>query len=128
MSSGNYVVEQLNVFFKTYDLTVQQYNILRILRGQDGLPMNLYSIQECMIHKNSNATRLVEKLKRKGLLSRKQSEINRRKVDITITDKGLGLLAGIDQALIDTEKSLVDNLNKEELITLVSLLNKINNN
>ncbi|NIJ46098.1 DNA-binding MarR family transcriptional regulator [Wenyingzhuangia heitensis] len=125
MISGNYVVEQLNSFMKTYDLTVQQYNILRILRGQDGLPMNLYVLQERMIHKMSNTTRLVEKLRIKELVERKPCEENRRKIEISITDKGLGLLAGIDQRLVDYEKQLTSDLTKEELIQLIDLLNKV---
>ncbi|NJB82436.1 MarR family winged helix-turn-helix transcriptional regulator [Wenyingzhuangia aestuarii] len=110
---------------KTYDLTVQQYNILRILRGQDGLPINLYVLQEHMIHKMSNTTRLVEKLRKKGLLERKTCEENRRKIEIFITDRGLGLLAGIDQALVDYEKGLTSNLTEEELIQLIELLKKV---
>ncbi|MGY5352838.1 MarR family winged helix-turn-helix transcriptional regulator [Wenyingzhuangia sp. IMCC45533] len=125
MTKGGSIVEQLNLFFKTYDLTVQQYNILRILRGQDGLPVNLFVLQQHMIHKMSNTTRLVEKLRKKELLERKICEDNRRKVEIGITDKGLGLLAGIDQALIDYEKKIVENLNKEELLKLIELLSKI---
>lgn len=123
---GNFIVEQLNLFFKTYDLTVQQYNILRILRGQDGLPVNLYVLQKHMIHKMSNTTRLVEKLRKKELLERNICEENRRKVEIFITDKGLGLLAGIDQALVNYEGKLTQQFNKEELLQLITLLNKIN--
>ncbi len=123
---GNLVVEQLNVFFKTYDLTVQQYNILRILRGQDGLPINLFALQEHMIHKMSNTTRLVEKLRKKELLERNVCKDNRRKVEISITDKGLGLLAGIDQSLMNCEKKIVGKLTKEELTNLLLLLEKLN--
>lgn len=125
MLTGNYVVEHLNSFLKVYDLTVQQYNILRILRGQDGLPINLYELQSHMIHKMSNTTRLVEKLRLKELLERKVCETNRRKIEIVITDKGLGLLAGIDQSLVDFEKNLVHKLSKEEIGTLLELLNKV---
>lgn len=125
MISGNYVVEQLNGFLKIYDLTVQQYNILRILRGQDGIAINLYVLQKHMIHKMSNTTRLVEKLRQKELIERKPCENNRRKVDIYITDKGLGLLAGIDQSLVNCEKKITNNLTKEELLQLIGLLGKI---
>lgn len=125
MLTGNYVVENINSFLKVYDLTVQQFNILRILRGQDGLPINLYELQDHMIHKMSNTTRLVEKLRKKELLERKVCESNRRKIEILITDKGLGLLAGIDQSLIDFEKNLVHQLSREEIIKLLELLNKV---
>ena len=125
MLTGNYVVEHLNGFLKVYDLTVQQYNILRILRGQDGLPINLYELQDHMIHKMSNTTRLVEKLRKKELLERKVCEANRRKIEILITDKGLDLLAGIDQSLINYEKNLVHKLTQEELVKLLELLKKV---
>lgn len=125
MVSGNFVVEKLSSFFKIYDLSLQQYNILRILRGQDGLPVNLNMLQKHMIHKMSNTTRLVEKLRKKGLLERKECEYNRRKVEIFITDKGLGLLAGIDQALVNFEKKITTNLNREELFLLIELLEKV---
>ena len=125
MLTGNYIVEHLNSFLKIHGLTVQQYNILRILRGQDGLPINLNGLQNHMIHKMSNTTRLVEKLRIKELLERKVCESNRRKIEIVITDKGLGLLAGLDQLLIDFEKSLVHKLSKEEIGTLLELLNKV---
>ncbi|ANW95438.1 MarR family transcriptional regulator [Wenyingzhuangia fucanilytica] len=125
MLTGNYVVENINSFLKVYDLTVQQFNILRILRGQDGLPINLYELQDHMIHKMSNTTRLVEKLRKKELLERKVCESNRRKIEILITDKGLGLLAGIDQSLIDFEKNLVHQLSREEIVKLLELLNKV---
>lgn len=126
MLTGNYIVEHLNGFLKIYGLTVQQYNILRILRGQDGLPINLYELQIHMIHKMSNTTRLVEKLRLKELLERKVCESNRRKIEILITDKGLGLLAGIDQSLIDFEKNLVKNLSQQEIEVLLELLKKVN--
>lgn len=125
MISGNYIVEQLNSFMKVYDLTVQQYNILRILKGQDGLAINLYVLQEHMIHKMSNTTRLVEKLRKKNLLERRPCEENRRKVEILITDKGLGLLEGIDQSLVDFEKKLTTNYSKEEIALLIELLGKL---
>ncbi|WP_010134710.1 MarR family winged helix-turn-helix transcriptional regulator [Ochrovirga pacifica] len=123
--AGNYVVEKMNSFFKIYDLTIQQFNILRILRGQDGLPINLNTLQSHMIHKMSNTTRLVDKLRKKGLVQRKECQENRRKIEIFITDKGLGLLAGIDHSLIKYEQKLTANYNKEELSLLTSLLEKI---
>ncbi|MDB4297212.1 MarR family transcriptional regulator [Flavobacteriaceae bacterium] len=119
------MVEKLNVFFKTYDLTVQQYNILRILRGQQGKAINLYVLQKHMIHKMSNTTRLIEKLRIKELVNREPCPVNRRKVEITITNKGLGLLDGIEVAIKDFELALVKPLTVEELTTMNSLLEKI---
>lgn len=85
-----------NKFFKPYDISMQQYNVLRILRGQHPKPATLGTISERMIDRMSNATRLVEKLRLKGLVSRELNPDNRRQVDILITEEGLELLQEID--------------------------------
>ncbi|RAV99712.1 MarR family winged helix-turn-helix transcriptional regulator [Pseudochryseolinea flava] len=81
---------------KDYDITPEQFNVLRILRGSHPKPLMLADIALRMIDKNSNATRLVEKLRQKGFLKREICEENRRQVDIIITDKGLNVLKRID--------------------------------
>lgn len=81
---------------KPHDITAEQYNVLRILRGSHPKALMLAEISCRMIDKNSNATRLVEKLRQKGLLKREICEDNRRQVDISITEKGLLLLKKID--------------------------------
>src|SRR6478752_5295845 len=83
--------------FKPYGISPQQYNVLRILRGSSPKPLMLGDIACRMIDKNSNATRLVEKLRLKGLVKREVCEKNRRQVDIIITNKGMDLLAVIDK-------------------------------
>ena len=80
-----------------------------------------------MVSKNSNTTRLVEKLRLKGLITRIQSEENRRKVEIRITEAGLNLLAEIDTIHLDFENDIVGNLTKKEILTLNTLLEKIRN-
>ncbi len=82
--------------FKPHGISPQQYNVLRILRGAAPKPTTLGDIASRMIDKNSNATRLVEKLRLKGYVKRDICESNRRQVDIMITKKGLDLLAAID--------------------------------
>lgn len=83
--------------FKPFGISPQQYNVLRILRGSAPKPLMLSDISSRMIDKNSNATRLVEKLRLKGFVKREVCENNRRQVDISITKKGLDLLADIDK-------------------------------
>ncbi len=114
--------------FKQHDISMQQFNVLRILRGQKGNPANLSDIQERMISKMSNTTRLVDKLIAKGLTSRVTCPNNRRKVNITITKKGLALLDVIDPILDKHEKEMTDALTKEEKIKLTSLLLKMKKN
>jgi DNA-binding MarR family transcriptional regulator len=90
-------LEALNIQrFKPFGISPQQYNVLRILRGSAPKPLMLSDISSRMIDKNSNATRLVEKLRLKGFVKREVCESNRRQVDIVITKKGLDLLAAID--------------------------------
>lgn len=125
MFTGNWLMERVNTVLKPFGLSDQQYNVLRILRGQKGKPANLFMIQERMIHRMSNATRLVEKLRQKGLVERKICEENRRMVEITITNKGLKLLDKI-QPQISTNNDLIKNkLTEREAILLADLLDKI---
>ena len=116
--TNNIIKEDLSRFFKTYDLTVEQYNVLRILRGQRGNPANLSTIQERMINKMSNTTRLVDKLILKKLVTRNACSSNRRKIEILITSKGLDLMEQLNAELIAKESNLTKQLTDEELETL----------
>jgi len=110
---------------KPYDISVEQYNVLRILRGKKGVATNLQDIQERMINKMSNTTRLVDKLILKDLVERFICEKNRRKVDIYITKKGLELLDELDPLVDNMEIQMTSNLSIEELETLNTLLTKL---
>jgi len=125
LCTNNYISEKYTVFFKKYEITGPQYNVLRILRGQKGVPANLSTIQERMVHKNSNAGRLIDKLLVKSLVKRCICENNRRKIEITITNKGLKKLSKIDPELDSLEKENLKNLTDEEAITLNKLLEKL---
>lgn len=83
-------------YLKKFGITPEQFNVLRILRGSHPQKMMLIEITSRMIDKNSNCTRLVEKLRQKGLVDRAICENNRRQVDISITEKGLALLKKLD--------------------------------
>jgi DNA-binding MarR family transcriptional regulator len=109
---------------KQFGITPEQFNVLRILRGSHPKPLMLAEITCRMIDRNSNATRLVEKLRQKGLVRRELCENNRRQVDISITDKGLSALKKIDAAeseWIDTLK----NITKAEAAELNRILDKL---
>ena len=82
---------------KPHGITPEQFNVLRILRGNHPKKMRLADITCRMLDKSSNATRLVEKLRQKGLVQREICENNRRQVDISITDKGLAILRKMDE-------------------------------
>jgi len=125
LSTGNWVYEKSAEQLKQYALSVEQYNVLLLLKKLNGEPANLNTIQNSMTSKMSNTTRLVEKLRLKGLLTREQSIENRRKVEIRITDKGLLLFAQMESAQMKTEKEIVSKLTKRDLVTLNKLLNKL---
>ncbi len=115
-------------FFKQYGLSIQQYNVLRILRGQHPKPVMLSQITSRMIDKMSNATRLVEKLKQKELVTRELNEKSRRQVDINITEKGLKLLSQIDEVINkQVPPGHFANISIEELEQLNLILDKIRN-
>ncbi len=111
-------------FFKAYDLSPQQFNVLRILRGQHPNPASVGLVQERMLDQMSNASRLIEKLKQKKLLTRRECKEDRRQVDIVITDDGLNLLKEIDKVFIDFEHRLA-KLSNSDAETLNSLLDQI---
>ena len=112
---------------KPHDLSIEQYNVMRILRGQKGKAINLQDIQTRMINKMSNTTRLVDKLLKKKFVKRIICKNNRRKVEISITDLGLSILDGLDPIIENTEKNITKHLNKQELKQLNNLLLKLNN-
>jgi DNA-binding MarR family transcriptional regulator len=110
--------------FKPFGISPQQYNVLRILRGSAPKPMMLGDIASRMIDKNSNATRLVEKLRLKDLIRREICDNNRRQVDITITPKGLELLADIDKQADNWSKTFA-SLAEQEAAMINDALDRI---
>ena len=127
MYTQNVISEKFNELLKPFDLSPEQFNVLRILRGQKGKPANMSMIQERMIAKTSNTTRLVDKLLLKDLVLREVCPINRRKMEITITEKGLELLLQLDPLVEAHERAFSKNLSVEELELLNELLEKFRN-
>ncbi|MBU2526764.1 MAG: MarR family transcriptional regulator [Bacteroidetes bacterium] len=126
--TANNASDKVNELLKPFDISSEQFNVLRILRGQRGVAANMCTIQERMIAKMSNTTRLVEKLLKKGLVNRNICPQNRRKVEITITPKGLDLLKEIDPLILSFEEDFVSGLGKDELETLNQYLEKLQRN
>ncbi|MGX7668439.1 MarR family winged helix-turn-helix transcriptional regulator [Flavobacterium pedocola] len=120
----NVVGDKFMEILKPYDLSGEQYNVLRILRGQKGKPANMCLIQERMIAKTSNTTRLVDKLLLKELVTREVCSENRRKMEVQITQKGLDVLAELDSKVIEHENSFAKKLTESELEELNNLLEK----
>jgi DNA-binding MarR family transcriptional regulator len=102
--TGNWIVQKQQELLKPFGLTLQQYNVLRILKGQQGNPMTVLAITERMLDKMSNASRLVDKLLEKKLVLRRECPQDRRAVDILILPAGLDLLKEVDQVQQDWGK------------------------
>lgn len=124
MYTQNVLAENFNEALKDRDLSPEQFNVLRILRGQKGKPANMGLIQERMIAKTSNTTRLVDKLLLKGLVTRGICEENRRKMEVLITERGLDLLKELDPLVDEYETKFASNLTEAELEQLNDLLER----
>ncbi len=125
LKAGLRINSKLYSILKKYNISEQQFNILRILRGRKNKPSNLITLQERMVHKMSNTTRLVDKLIRKKYVRRTLCKTNRRKIEIFITDKGLEVLSLIDPIIDKNEELLAVNLSEEEKKQLIYLSNKL---
>jgi DNA-binding MarR family transcriptional regulator len=113
-----------DLHFKNADITPQQYNVLRILRGQYPNTCNLKLVKERMLDRMSDASRIVEKLKTKGMVLRKECPDDRRNIDLIITDKGLALLKELD-FIDDHAKKTFKHLTLAEVKQLNTLLDKL---
>lgn len=121
--TSNWLDEKLKEIFERDHVTLQQYNILRILRGA-GKPISTLQIRQRMLDKMSDTSRIVDRLVIKGLVKKKISATDKRLVDVSITAKGNNLLAKMD-AYEDEMDSILGALSREETKLLNVLLDKI---
>jgi DNA-binding MarR family transcriptional regulator len=119
----NWMNEQMRNLFEAHELTSQQFNILRILRGA-GQPISTLQIRQRMLDKMSDTSRIVDRLILKGLVKKSVCKTDKRLVDVTITDKGKKLLAKLDEHQDDMDK-VIGNLTDDEAKQLNFLLDKI---
>jgi DNA-binding MarR family transcriptional regulator len=122
--SGSWCNDFCNRHFKSFGLTHEQYNVLRILRGSHPKQLSVSDVQSRMIEKSSNVTRLVEKLLTKNYIHRELNPDNRRIVLLSINETGLELMENIDESMYLVEKKM-ENLSIEEAFTLNQLLDKL---
>ena len=120
----NWLTAKQYSLFKDSGITVQQYNVLRILRGQYPNPCSIKLIKERMLDRMSDTSRIVDKLLAKKLLQRNECPDDRRSVNVIITDHGLELLKSLDY-IDDLSKQMLKALSTEEINTLNALLDKI---
>lgn len=125
--TNNWLAGQQVLMLKPFDITPQQYNVLRILRGQYPNPATVNSIIERMLDKMSNASRLVDKLLAKEMVVRRECPQDRRAVDVLITQKGLDVLAEIDVLQQAWELELGATFSELEANQMSTLLDRLRN-
>jgi DNA-binding MarR family transcriptional regulator len=106
-------------------ITLQQYNVLRILRGAGGEPMSALDVAERLIEETPGVSRLLDRLVAKGLIERERSAEDRRRLECSITRKGLELLARLDQPIVHADSAAMKGLSAREIATLDDLLARI---
>ncbi|MEI7627791.1 MAG: MarR family transcriptional regulator [Bacteroidota bacterium] len=119
----NWINEKMKQIIDEADITTQQYNILRILRGSK-MPISTLQIRDRMLDKMSDTSRIVDRLVKKGLAEKATCESDKRLVDIRISEKGLSLLEHLDIRNSDID-NIMHNLTEAEAIQLSFLLDKV---
>ncbi|HWI92333.1 MAG TPA: MarR family transcriptional regulator [Flavisolibacter sp.] len=119
-----WALERIKSILSLYDLTHHQFNILRILRGSYPHPLSTLQIRQRMLDKMSDTSRIVDRLVIKGMLQKKVSHIDKRLVDILITEKGQAVLKEIDRGP-DVVLSVMNNVSEDEMEQLSNLLDRI---
>jgi DNA-binding MarR family transcriptional regulator len=119
----NWTIEQLKTIFDYENLTIQQFNILRILRGSDK-PLSTLQIRERMLDKMSDTSRIVDRLIIKELVKKNTCKADKRLVDVTITNKGKEVLSKLDQHE-DAMENIIHSLTENEAKMLNTLLDKM---
>ena len=120
-----WINQQTMTALRPFGLSIQQFNILRILRGRNGQPATVKLLTERMLDKMSNASRLVDKLKEKGYVKRQECETDRRRVDIVITKAGLDIVGKASAAMDAITQERYGNLSAAEYDQLSSLLDRM---
>ncbi|HJT72683.1 MAG TPA: MarR family transcriptional regulator [Chitinophaga sp.] len=123
--TGNWLRDALGANLKEYDLLPQHYNALRIIKGRHPEPVSAGCIKEVMLDKASDVTRLLDKLEKLEYVQRKLCPHNRRKMDISITPKGLKLLEDAEILMDNFYDDLAERVTAEEAAVLSDLLDKI---
>lgn len=120
----NFLIGEMSDIFKKFDITRQQFNVLRILRGQHPNPVTINTIKDRMLDKMSDASRIVVRLKKKELIKSQQGRGDRRSTEVVITKKGLALLKKMDGSVEEFD-NLFSNLTTSEANSLNILLDKL---
>jgi DNA-binding MarR family transcriptional regulator len=120
--TASWMQGKLQETFKLFNITLQQYNILRILRGQHPNSISATEIKSRMLDKNSDVSRLLDRLLTKNIISKRTCSEDKRAADINLTEEGVDLLRAIDKKQQQIDGILL--LSEEEAIQLSDLLDK----
>jgi DNA-binding MarR family transcriptional regulator len=123
--TANWLNERIASFLSKEDITLQQYNILRILRGSDA-PLSTLQIRERMLDKMSDTSRIVDRLIVKGLVQKSACKVDKRLVDIILTEKGLQLVIKLDQ-YNDQIDATLKGVSEKEASQINQVLDKLRN-
>lgn len=123
--TSNWVLKKQNFFMSKFDLTMPQFNILRILRGAgEGVFLSVNTIKSRMVEVSPNTTRLMDKLLEKKLIERQRCPNDKRIIHVSITNGGMEILSQIDE-MFDEQLTMQNSLTDEEAETLSQLLDKL---
>ncbi|MFM8471994.1 MAG: MarR family winged helix-turn-helix transcriptional regulator, partial [Candidatus Kapaibacterium sp.] len=122
--SATWILEHMRAFLADFGVTHQQYNVLRILRGQHPQSISTCDIRERMIDRASDASRIVDRMIAKNLVRKAPSQRDKRRIDVTITEEGLALLEAIESAM-ERPDSVLRGLTESECAQLNVLLDKM---
>lgn len=125
LKTGYWYHKKVSDLLKPFDISHEQYNVLRILQHGDPRPFSLKEIQSRLLNQTANTTRLVEKLRKKGYLTSKYSETNRRRLEIRITEKGGKLLTEILTPLMEMNDLVGSRITLSESKEMIDLLRRL---
>lgn len=125
LRTGYWYHKKVSDLLKPFDISHEQFNVLRILQHAGSRPFSLKEIQSRLLNQTANTTRLVEKLRLKGLLSSKYSESNRRKLEIRITKRGIDLLNQINEPLMAMNTAYGSKITAAESAEMIDLLRRL---
>ncbi|SRR5690554_5954325 len=125
MVTNSWLVNELSAAMSVYDITLVQYNVLRILRGAHPETLTCSQIGERMLDRTPDVTRMLDRLERAGLIERARSEHDRRVVQVGISNRGMDLLARMDEPIKAAEQRLARHLSADDQRRLCGLLEKL---
>ena len=125
IAAGHWITDEISRALKEFNMTEPQYNVLRTLKENKERPLTVQEIQEGMVQRSSNVTRIIDKLITKGFVTRQECATNRRKMDINITPEGLEYLKKLDVKVREFHTPLMERITEEDAQQILKLVKKL---